>query len=202
MHDLYWQAAEAPMKTLSLITVTAWATVGALASMAAATEPKLVSAKKKIEMPRRPPEVAEHLTHMAGTWTCQGKAWMPDGSEHVMAGKLPVSKHFDGYWGREEFVDKMDVFPFKFDAYTTYDANAKKWRRVGIDSLGGQMIGTSDGMKDMKVDYETEVTGPMGVVMLREHTDASDPKAVKVNAERSLDKGKSWQKDYELVCKK
>jgi len=34
-------------------------------------------------MPKPAPELAEMAKGRAGTVTCKGKAWMPDGSEHA-----------------------------------------------------------------------------------------------------------------------
>ena len=202
------------MKTIAKVSLaTVAVTVLGLVGLAAAGETKLDPTKKtdatrpakdpsRIEMPKAPQEVADLAKVMGGTWKCSGKAWMPDGSEHEMAGTLTSKPHFGGFWLHDSWDGKMAGLPFKFDAYSTYDGQLKKWRRVAISSLGGQLVGTSDGVKDMKMDFTMEVAGMMGPMMLLEHVDLSDAKAPRLWTERTLDKGKTWQKDYELVCKK
>jgi hypothetical protein len=65
------------------------------------------------------------------------------------------------------------------------------------------MMGTSDGPKDGKMTMMADTYGPWGQGMMREVHDASDMKAgVKMNGEMSMDKGKTWNKVYEMTCKK
>jgi hypothetical protein len=98
---------------------------------------------------------------------------------------------------------RMGPMNLTIDQYTTYDAKDGKWRRVSIDSFGGQMVGTADATGDQKTQQFTlDATGPMGPMQMREKLDASDPKVVTILGERSLDQGKTWDKDYEVTCKK
>ena len=200
------------MKTIAQWTsaVVAVAVLG-LAGLATGGETKpepgkktdAARAGKKLELPAPPQEVADLMKLMGGTWKCTGKAWMPDGSEHEMVGTLTSKPHFDGFWAHDSWDGKMSGLPFKFDTYSTYDAQLKKWRRVSVTSLGGQLVGTSEGLKDQKMDFTMEVTGMMGALMLLEHIDLSDPRTgARLWTERTLDKGKTWQKDFELLCKK
>ena len=64
------------------------------------------------------------------------------------------------------------------------------------------MVGTSDGMKDMKMDFVLDATGPMGSAQFKDHVDAGDmKKGVHTWGEVSLDKGKTWLPVYDMVCK-
>jgi hypothetical protein len=92
---------------------------------------------------------------------------------------------------------------FKMISYTAYDPMAKKWRRLAMTNGGGQMIGTSEGMKDGKMTWNMDLMGPMGAGLFRDHVDNSDPKAgMKVWGEASMDKGKTWLKAYEMTCRR
>src|SRR5262249_27666314 len=92
---------------------------------------------------------------------------------------------------------------FKMVAYTTYDPLSKKWRQVAVTNGGGQMIGTSDGMKDNKITWNLDIIGPMGSGMMREVMDLTDPKVgLKSHGDVSLDKGRTWLPVYDMTCKK
>jgi hypothetical protein len=67
---------------------------------------------------------------------------------------------------------------------------------------GGQMIGTSDGMKDGKMTWNMDMMSPMGGAMFRDYLDTTDKAGLKAWGEMSMDKGKSWFKEYEMTCKK
>jgi hypothetical protein len=109
------------------------------------------------------------------------------------AQNLPAEPRRDG---------QLDKIGFKQEAYTTYDGKAKQWRRVVVDSLGGQMTGTSTATSETKLDFALDTISPMGPMMLKEHVDMTDPKAPKIATERSMDHGKTWQNDYALTCAK
>ncbi|MDX2089395.1 MAG: DUF1579 family protein [Kofleriaceae bacterium] len=153
-------------------------------------------------MPKPPAEIAASLKTMQGTWKCTGSMTGPDGQPVAMKSTQKTKGDLDGWWIQDSYEGTMGKAKFRFVAYTTYDATAKKWRRVFIDNTGGQMIGTSDGVKDGKLDYNLDSMGPMGGGQFRDHTDLTDPKALKTWGEMSMDKGKTWMKVYEMTCKK
>jgi hypothetical protein len=89
------------------------------------------------------------------------------------------------------------------DQFTTYDAQQNKWRRVSVDSYGGQAVGTADTTGDNKSqEFTLDASGPMGPTQMREKTDMTDAKTVTITGERSLDQGKTWNKDYQVTCTK
>ncbi len=182
------------------------ATVLGLGGLAMAGDPKdkaPAAPAKAMEMPKAPKEVADMAKAMAGTWNCTGKGMMPDGSSLDMTGKLSTKSDLDGFWYHETLDGKMGKMGFKFESYATFDAGSKKWRKVAVDNMGGQSVGTSDGMTAGKLDWAVDSMGPMGAMMDKEHIDASDAKAgTKVWGETSMDKGKTWKKTFEVVCKK
>ncbi len=91
---------------------------------------------------------------------------------------------------------------FKFESFVTFDAKLKKYREVFVDNLGGQMVGTSDGMTGGKMEFDLDQTNMMGASKFKDHTDASNPKAVHVWGEVSMDAGKTFSKDYDMTCTK
>jgi hypothetical protein len=181
------------------------ATVLGLGGLASAGDGKdaKAPAPKAMEMPKAPKEVADMAKGMSGTWNCTGKGMMPDGSSIDMTGKFTSKSELDGFWIHDTLDGKMGKMPFRFEAYSSYDAASKKWHKLGVDNMGGQSVATSDGMTAGKMDWAVEATGPMGQYMSKEHFDMSDAKAGnKVSGESSMDKGKTWHKDFEVTCKK
>ena len=174
-----------------------------LGGLAAAGDGKDKAPAKAMEMPKAPKEVADMAKAMTGTWNCTGKGMMPDGSSIDMTGKFTSKSDLDAFWVHDTMDGKMGKMAFKFEAYSTYDAASKKWRKLGVDNMGGSSIATSDGMTGMKMDWAVDAVGPMGAYMSKEHLDMSDAKAGnKVWGETSMDHGKTWHKDFEVVCKK
>jgi hypothetical protein len=122
----------------------------------------------------------------------------------AMTGRMKIALSADKWWLQSTFDSKMGKDPFHFESYTTFDAAAKKWRRVMVETGGGWLNGESAGMKDNKIDWDMTSHSPMmGESMFRDHEDLTDPKAgVKMWGEFSADKGKTWTKVYEMTCKK
>lgn len=155
------------------------------------------------EMPKVPQELAELAKSMGGTWRCKGDSHEPGGAKVALTATNVAKLDMDKWWFVENFSAKGAKMTYKHTAYTTYDASAKKWRRLSVDNMGGHMIGSSDGLKDNKMTFHMDSWGPYGAAMFRDYTDASDPKTgVKFWGEMSPDKGKTWAKVYEMTCKK
>jgi len=87
-----------------------------------------------------------------------------------MTGAMKSRSDLDGFWIHDTWDGKMDQIPFKFEAYTTYDSKSKQLRRVVADSLGGQQVGTSDGLNDNKIDFTIEAVSVMGPMTLSRST--------------------------------
>ncbi len=171
---------------------------------AKAAAPK-VDAKAEMPTPKVPSEVLDMAKAMAGTWKCTGSTFGTDGAPIPMTATMKSKADLDGFWIHDSFEAKMGkTQKFKFESFMTYDASSKKWRYVMLDNWGTQSIGTSDGMKDGKMDVNMDTLGgAMGPGLFRDHLDASDPKSgMKMMGEASMDKGKTWMKVYEQTCKK
>lgn len=153
-------------------------------------------------MPKPPAEIAAMVKTLGASWRCTGTGMGPDGQMGPMKSTVKTKSDLDGWWIVDTFEGAMGKSKFKMVAYTTYDAGSKKWRRMFMDNMGGQMIGTSDGLKDNKIDFNLDSMGPMGSGQFRDHVDLTDPKNVKMWGEMSADKGKNWMKVYEMTCKK
>jgi hypothetical protein len=157
---------------------------------------------KMAEM-KPPAELTAAAKMAAGTWKCKGQ-----GMDHTMkmadmTGTMVTKLEVDNWWMHGSFSSNMGKDPFHFESFTTYDANAKKWKRVMVETGGGWSSGESAGMKDNKVDWELTAHSAMGDAMFRDHEDMSDAKAgAKFWGEMSMDKGKTWIKVYEMACKK
>ena len=164
---------------------------------------KDAKAPAKPEMPKPPAELDAMAKTTVGTWKCTGESMNPDGTKAKVTATNKAKVDLDKFW----LVENLEVkgaMPFKMQAFSTFDASAKKWRRVAVDSWGGYMHGTSDGMKDGKtMTWNLDTVGAMGTGQFRDHMDVTDLKAgMKVWGEMSMDKGKTWNKVYEMTCKK
>jgi hypothetical protein len=157
---------------------------------------------EKMTMPPAPPEIADMAKTAAGVWRCKGDEFDQKGAKGAMTATNTIKLDLDKWW-MVETMEAKGRMNFKMVAYTTYDPTSKKWRRLAVMNDGGQMIGTSDGVKEGKMTWNLDVVGPMGSGMMRDTMDMSDPKAgVKGRGEISMDKGKTWLPVYEMTCKK
>jgi hypothetical protein len=193
------------MKTLSLVSFAALLTTG---SLAFAGDPKAPAPKAPdkaaapaMATPKIPTEIADMGKVVNGTWKCKGTTMNETGKSVAMEATIKTTT--DGYWITDAMEAKADKTNFKMQSFTTYDATAKKWRRVAVDSMGAQMIGTAEASKDGKVTFNLDMTGPMGAGQFKDEMDASDAKkGVKFAGKMSMDKGKTWMPVYEMTCTK
>jgi hypothetical protein len=147
--------------------------------------------------PVAPAEIKEMLKAQAGTWKCTGT-----GMGAAMKATMKSKADLDGFWIQDAFEGTMGKTKFKFVAFTTFDGASKKWRRVMVDNMGGQAMGTSDGLKDGKVTFNMDVMGMGQTGMMKDTVDMTDKKLIKSSGEMSMDKGKTWNPTYEMTCKK
>jgi len=168
--------------------------------MAPKAEPKMGG-----EMPemKAPQELADIAKAAAGTWKCEGQGMsMKTSKMEKMTATMKVKLDLANWWVHGSFESKMGKEPFMFESFTTFDPASKKWKRVMVETGGGWSTGESAGMKDNKVDWDLTAHSAMGEAMFRDHEDMSDPKAgAKFWGEVSMDKGKTWNKLYDMTCK-
>lgn len=114
------------------------------------------------------------LKSMQGTWKCKDAT-------------LVVKGELDGAWIHESLTGKV-----KLETFTTFD---KQWTKIVLGGDGLHATMTSDGMKDMKMDFAGDAW--------REHVDASDlRRGLHLVAERSPDRGKTWLPVYDVTCRR
>ena len=154
-------------------------------------------------MPGPPAEVAAMAKAASGTWRCTGTGPVDDkGTMGKMTATQKTKIDMDKWWITDNLEVTLGKTKMKMVSYTTYDPTSKKWRRVTVDNMGGQMVGTSDGLVDGKLTFNMDTMGPMGAHQMRDHADVTDAKAPKYWGEMTMDKGKTWNKIYEMTCKK
>ena len=162
----------------------------------------LIGSLASADAPKPPAELDAVTKALAGNWRCKGDAFAPTGAKSQVTATITSKIDLDKFWLADTVVVKGGP-NLKINGYTTYDGKAGKWRRVAVDSAGGYMVGTSDGMKDGKLDWILDTVGPQGTGLFRDHIDASDAKkGVKMWGEMSMDKARTWTKVYELACTK
>lgn len=159
----------------------------------------------KPAMPTVPAELTAFAKVFTGTWKCKGESVEHDGSKVAITATNRTKLDLDKWWLTESVeVKGMKMGSYKMTTFTTYDATSKKWRRLAMDNFGSQMVGTADATPmGQPMVFNLDSLGPMGSSRFRDHIDASDLKAgLEVWGELSTDKGKSWNKIYEMTCKK
>jgi len=153
-------------------------------------------------MPTASAEVAALVKANTGTWKCTGKAMMPDGTSMDMKATMKAKFALDKFWAQMSFAETKKN-GYKFESYRTFDG--KKWHDVTIDNMGGHSVTTSDGPKDGKTVWAGTSRDPMMGEHMVKHTEepvGTTGKELKVYGDYSMDKGKTWTKGYEAVCKK
>ncbi len=149
-------------------------------------------------MPTPSAEVAAAVKASTGTWKCNGQMFMPDGSAQPMKATMKTKFALDKFWAQTSFAETKKN-GFKFESYRTFDG--KKWHSLHVDNMGSQEVGWSDGPKDGKTVWESAGRSVMGESKAR-HYEEMVGKELKMWGEWSMDKGKTYVKGYEAVCKK
>jgi hypothetical protein len=175
-------------------------------SAAAGAKAGAGSAAAPMAMPKPPAEIAAALKAMGARANCTGTGVGPDGKTEVpFKGTMTHKSDLDGWWIHGSLNATMGTgktaAKFKLEMYQTYDAKMGKWRVTGVSNDGGNMAGTGD-MKDGKWESTSDLWTNMGQMMMREHGDMTDKKAgLHMWGEASMDKGKTWNKMYDMTCK-
>jgi glucose/arabinose dehydrogenase len=188
-------AAKQPV-AVKPVAPTAAPTAAKAAPTAAKAETKPA---EPMAMPAAPAEVAA-MAKTAGALRCTGSTFGPMG-EVKMVATVRNKLDLDKWWIRTSFAQTGGM-KFKFEAFTTYDPAAKNWTRVMVDNFGSHEVSTSDGVKDNKIVWEGTSKSAMGAMAGRHYEDMTNPKETKMWGEYSMDKGKTYQKAYDMSCKR
>jgi hypothetical protein len=218
------------MKKFSIATVTLVALTSLVLAQAKAADPKAGSAAGSAAkaggsaapakpgsgsaaaapaMPKPAPEIAATLKQMGARTNCTGVVMGgADGkTEMKFKGSETYKAAFDGWFidlamtgtaGEGKAAVKM-----KMEQWMTYDPKMSKWRMVGVMNDGGTMAGTAD-FANGKLEAQYDTWGGMsGAGKFKDHGDMTDAKAgMKFSGEMSMDGGKTWNKVYDMTCKK
>ena len=150
-----------------------------------------------------PAELTKLGKDMAGTWKCTGTGMNMENKTVAMTATMTSKAEMGGWWIHDAFDAKMDKMPFHFESYTTFDGASKKWHRMMAEMGGGYSTGDAASGTPGKMDFELASHGMMGDAMFKDHIDATDQKVgMKATGEMSMDKGKTWNKVYDMTCKK
>lgn len=193
---------------MSKLTPFALVALSGLAAADPQTKDKPAPANAKLEVPRleapKPPaEIDAMSKSVVGTWKCTGTTTTMAGAAEPMTAKVIAKVDLDKWWISDVVEGKSTRGPFKMVSYSTFDAASKKWRRVSIDNMGNQYVGTSDGLKDGKLVWNLDFMGANGAGQFKDSVDPSDAKTgTKFTGVMSVDKGKTWKPVYEMTCKK
>jgi len=154
--------------------------------------------------PKPGAELAALAKVMAGEWTCTGELFTPAGAAVKMTGHMTNAIALDGRWLHESMdVTVPPAMHVGFEAFITFDARPKKWRRIEVDSVGNHTISSAVPTTTGKLEWLSDETNADGKVdQQRTHFDGSDPKKLHVLGDQSIDHGKTWLKSADLTCTK
>src|SRR5262245_47045109 len=89
--------------------------------------------------PRGPaPELAQLAKAMTGSWSCKGVGPVRDMTRTEITATAKWSAEMHGWWLHESFNGTVGKdMPHAYEAYTTFDAAANKWKRIMVTGGGG-----------------------------------------------------------------
>jgi hypothetical protein len=147
--------------------------------------------------PKPAPEVAAVGKQMLGAWQCKGVSLRGDGSSAPLTATLTIKLDLDNAWIVTALAEVKG--PLKWTEYRTFDAIAKQWTKIQLASTTGHVISTSTGESGGKWTWTGTATSPQGTLQLRDF-EQLDAKQIKLWGEAQL--GGTWQKAYDVTCKK
>ena len=145
-----------------------------------------------------PPEVAALGAKLVGSYTCKGVFFIGNGASRPVTAKLSYKLAMSGAWLVESFAETRAT-GLQIDDYRTFDGIAKQWHRFAMTSTTGYTTYTSLGDSGGTWNWEGTASGPDGSLQVRDHETPGDHQ-VKIFGEGLL--GGSWQKLYEVTCKR
>ncbi len=204
------------MRTISKMMLVMFS-LSAMVATAAAGDDK--AAKKApdpvaIRPPDPPPppaipepsaEVLAQGKKLKGSWKCQAEMFMPDGTSYKNKFALKIALDLDNMFVKSTFTEakkKGIKKPFKFTAYTTYDAATMKWHQMSVTNMGTWSKSSSAG-PDAAGKITWEGMSSMGGqdFKVRDFEEWTDKKTWHMWGEWSMD-GKTFVKAYDASCKK
>ena len=153
------------------------------------------------------PEIADAAKAMVGSYKCKGVDFNPDGSSRPSLSTMKISSELDGFYilvDLQEQKTKENATPFKAKMYRTYDAEAKKWTNTMLATApGGPLTMTTTDAMGGQVTWtgSFQMMGHAFTEKSHEEPDAKT-KSVHIWGEFSMDGGKTFNKDYDITCKK
>jgi hypothetical protein len=147
------------------------------------------------------PELAAMLKQRKGTFKCKGVMMQPDGSSIPMTSIMTTKMALGGYWIQTSWTESRSKTPYNFESATTYDAVTTTWHRLTTDNHGGQEVAVINGPSPGAMIWEATSRSFMGASLAR-HSEEVVGKDIKLWGEFSSDKGVTWMKGYETVCKR
>jgi hypothetical protein len=148
--------------------------------------------------PVKPAEVAAVAKQVAGNYACKGVTFVGNGASTPLAAKLSIKLALGGAWLEASLVENR-AGGMSFEDYRTFDSVAQQWTRLQLASTTGHVMSTSLGDKSGTWTWEGTATAPSGTMQVRDYEQMGD-RQLKLWGEALL--GGSWQKLYELTCKR
>ena len=170
--------------------------------------PSLAFADRAMEPPMKPtpppapvgpaPEIAKVGKATTGTYKCKGNTMRGDGSSTPLVATVAVKLDLDNAWIQTTLAEDSKT-PLRFTEYRTYDPVAKQWTRIQLVNTSGHVQSTSLGEQNGKWTWEGAAVSPAGTLQLRDYEECPAG-GMHLWGEALL--GGTWQKLYEVTCKK
>lgn len=148
--------------------------------------------------PKAPPEVAALAKQVAGTYACKGVTFVGNGASTPLAAKLSIKLALGNAWLEASLVETQ-AGGISFDDYRTFDDVSQQWTRLQLASSTGHVAWTSLGDKSGTWTWDGTATSTRGTMQVRDYEQIGN-RQLKLWGEALL--GGSWQKLYELTCKR
>lgn len=115
-----------------------------------------VAAQQQMPMPKPAPEMAG-IAYFEGTWACSGTMHeSPMGPAGTMTSTADIRRDLGGFWQTGTIKGKAADMAMEGRFSVIYDAGAKHYVMMWMDSMGGWSRSTSSGWKGDTMVYEGE----------------------------------------------
>jgi hypothetical protein len=126
-----------------------------------------------------------------GDWEVESAAGKPAGVSRIEL-LLDQCVVFENWTGKNGYEGK---------SFNLYHPATRKWEQIWVDNMG-EMVRFEGEARDGNLYYRAEVTEDGRPALRRMTFFAQGPDRVRQLGERSVDGGKTWRVDYDLIYKR
>lgn len=148
-------------------------------------------------------EELDELSFLEGAWTFDSNVRLGNGVWERDTSQSIIKTDFQNCMYSETIVGKRQGHAFEARSHFTYNAIAKRYQKLWIDSEHGSMILYEGGKDEAGVwIFETEIAFGERVVKFRHQYTIENADSFSMQSQRSPDGGKSWITTWEVQYKR